>query len=482
MNMMSTKSEKGESVSITKVHPADTRAIFTAGASALYSCVMIVITAYFLYSSLDRRLALTTVEVFHEWGLLRAVYERTVAYDPRLNPPSLLPVDSVRFETGVHSLKILRDLYDRGLINDEIFNSTSSRFNQTTGTLLSPQGAGGLDPRLIPQLLMQFISDRVPLSSQSGAAAMNMLVSAGFFNSSIEPTRLVWMVNDLFSRANYTIPEAFKNGALTPEDPRLLHRLLTVAGCTFPDAVPGVTPVTRSAGCQCIADTYVTFVKETVNMTTNVTLEARQSAASNVLRCLDRRVVWHTWGAGRDRSVHPLGLALYGHCVVFLLCVAFLISFYHFQIFPAKWTPFEKSVGIKIILSVFTAGFFVMFAVHNMMANLFQLIGLILVLTNLIFSAHSVLDYPGKGVDFRGGEDDGSAESSQKNLSEPHPLTVCFWINIPVLLPAILVNVAVSGFMRDCYALAVVAVIGALLGLIMQVLDACFGIMLCFMY
>lgn len=446
-----------------KLHPADRRAVFTAGISALFSTVMIAITAYFLYSSLDRRLALTTVEVFHEWGALRGVYERTVSYNPQFNPPTIHPRDSVRFDTGVHSLVVIKDLYERGLISYDVLNSTSARFNQSTGVLLSSPGVGGLDPRLIPQILLDFLTTKGQQTPGLPNSAMSTLVSAGLFNSSVDQTRVSRMLAELFTQANYTIPESYRNGWFMPEDPRILQRLLSAAGCTSPDALPGTTPITRSAGCQCIADTYLVFVRETVNMTSNVTWKARDAAAGDVLKCLDRRVVWHSWGAGRDRSVHPLGLALYGHCVCFLLCAAFLLSFYHFQIFPARWTAFERNLGIKIILAGVTSVFFIVFASHDFTANLFQLIGLILVLTNLIFSAHSILDYAGKGAGFRGGEED------QAKRVDPHPLTVCFWINVPVLLPAILGIVAISGFIRDFYAVLVVALIGALLGLVLQV-------------
>ncbi len=244
----------------------------------------------------------------------------------------------------------------------------------------------------------------------------------------------------------------------TATSPSLLARLLSVSGCSYPDAILGATPVTRSPGCKCIGAAYVAFVRATVNMTSNVTAGARDAAADEALRCLDRRVTWRTWALSRDWRIHPLGLALYADCVFFLTCMGFLLSLNHFRMFPPDWSPGTKSLVIKVLLAGLTVGVGVVFVIRNWQSNLFQLIGLAICFSNLVFAAHKPLDYASRqhAVDNKQAPPDG------------HPLMVCFWLNVPLILSALFGAQAVAGLMRDFYAFCGVFVAGAVLGFILQ--------------
>lgn len=401
---------------------SDARACLWAGVTGVCCGVMIVVCAAFMLANPDQRITMTSMEVFHDWIGLSKILRDAVAYDPRFNVPS---VDQyARFETGDSSLMVLKDIYYRGLISSTAFANASALFNQTTGMRL----VGAVDPRILIQVATEFF--------------------AHFNASTMSPSSLLLLQNAIVMSASSQ-----------NEDPRLLSRLFSVSGCSFPDAPPGTTPVTRSQGCRCIADAYVGFVKSTVNMTTNVTLSARDASVGTLMKCMNRRVTWHTWGAGDEWSIHPLGLVLYSNCVIFIVCVGFLLSFYNESLFYWLKDATYRSWLVKLTLCGVVFALSIFFWVKNAQGNVFQLIGLFFVLMNFIFSANSVLDYPGTGL---------AGDRRHPFVAEPHPLVVCFWINLPMLLPAPLVAVALAGYLRDVYALTAVAFIGSLLGSLLQ--------------
>ena len=252
----------------------------------------------------------------------------------------------------------------------------------------------------------------------------------------------------------------------TATSPSLLARLLSVSGCSHPDALLGATPVTRSPGCRCIGAAYVGFVRATANMTSDVTLAAREDGAREALRCLDRRVTWRTWALSRDWRIHPLGLALYADSVFFLTCMAFLLSYNHWRMFPPDWSPGTQNLVIKGLLTVLALSLGLVFVLlHDWQSNLFQLIGLVLCLSNLLFSAHKPLDYPGR----RHAVLVHQAQSLfHQGAPDGHPLMVCFWLNTPLVISAVFGVQAVTGLVRDYYAFCGVFFAAAALGFILQ--------------
>lgn len=393
---------------------ADRNALRVALFTAAVCAALIVLSGIFMQMHLDQRVMLTTVSVFSDWGGLRRIYMDVASYDPRFNLQSLEYYST--FETAASSLQVVQDLVDRGLVGTETFTNASRLFNLTTGFRL-------VDPIQLNQL--------------------QQVLNAFFtlFGSTIA--------------GNPPPPSVVVPSPFGSQDPRLLPRLMRVSGCSFPDAMPGFSPWDRSAGCHCIANAYVSFVNSTVNMAGNVTVSAREAAASDTMRCLDRRVTWHAWAAGKDWSIHPLGLALYGNCVMFLVSVSFILTYY-----AAQWEgrPILRLWAVKGGLVLLTGGLSVFFWAHDAFANIFLLVGLMLTLGTLTLSAQSVLN---RYVETGGGR--------VIDRGAPHPLLVCFWLNVPQILPALLVSVAIGGYIRDLYAVWAVAVIGSVAGNLMQV-------------
>lgn len=404
---------------IERGRASDMRAGVWAAIYALVTGGLIITSAVVLYATLDRRVSLTTIEVFHDWAGLRALFQDTVAYDPRFNLPDLEYY--THFDGGGVSLDVMRDLLVRGLLTEGMFANFTSMFNLTTGFPLV--GAG--DSQALQQLSSEFFSK---------------YVGTVFFNVRPDLPRQV-----VVSARDYV-------------DPRLLVRLFRVSGCSFPDALAGTTPATRSPGCACIAGTYVDFVRATANMTSNVTRAARDTASDAVLRCMDRRVTWRVWGAGDTWTVHPLALALYSNGILFLVCVAYLLSFYHASVFPEGWDGVMRMRVIQAVLLLIVGVLVLLLMLHDPLGNFLQTIGLVLSLSTFLFSARGVLDYPSKGL-----------EARTPFLPEPHPLMVCFWLNVPLLIPGPLVGIALAGYNRDVYAIWAVAIVGSVIGVVMLV-------------
>lgn len=399
---------------------ADLRAGVCAAVCAFVAIGLLSVNAGFMYSRQDKRIILTTLDVFHDWAGLQGVFRKATSYDPRFNPPSLDYFG--KFDGGSVNLDVLQDLLTRGLVSEQRFANYSALFNRTTGEPL----LGMADPRDLMELSSAFFSK---------------FLGTVFFN--VAPVALSQPVV-----------------AASPHfmDPRLLVRLQRISRCSFPDAVAGTTPVTRSPGCACIADTYLRFVRATANMTGNVTAAARGEAADRVVRCMDKRVTLRSWGAGSVWTIHPVALAFYSSGVFFLVCTAYLLSYYHYELFPADWSGDMRVRVIQGILVGLTGVLVLILVLHAPLANGLQAVGLVLSLSTFVFSARGVLNHPseeqGQRVPFK---------------PEPHPLTVCFWLNLPLLIPGPLIGVLIGGYTRDVYAVWTMALVGAVIGIILMV-------------
>jgi hypothetical protein len=408
----------------------DTRAAWAAGLGLLLSAGLVLSGSIVMFQNPGQRFALTTLEPFHGWGALTGAFRDTWSVDPRYNPPSL---EHARFVTAEGSLEHVSDLHERGLISDAHFANVSARFNATTGLPL------GQIPMADYELLLQLAAN---------------------FASALQLKGL-------------PLPPFQSTPSAAAADPRLLSRVLAVSGCSFPDAPVGTTPVTRSPGCRCIGDAYVAFVRDAENMTSNITVAVRDAGADRVMRCLDRRVGWRSWGVGHRWSIHPLALAVFADAVFLLLCAAFLLSFFHAHYLPDSWLAGRRTVAIKGILVVLGLGLASIFVARDWQGNLLPLLGLACALWNLLLCANEALDYVGRGD----GEGHVLLEDDEKEPT-PHPLMLCFWLNVPLLLAAMLTIVAIANFVRDTYALMVVIGGAYLLGLLMQARHA-FGVFVC---
>ncbi len=421
--------EEGRAHAFGHVQADDLRAVFSAAGSGFICLGLAIVCVTFMYATLDQRVSLTVLEPFHDWVGLQNVFMGARRYDPRFNLPALDLYS--HFDARPSSLDELNDLRSRGLISGSDFANATSLFDTTTGApLVSWVDAGELH-----DLARKFLSD---------------FVGAVFPSSAPQWQLPVPVVGYVF------------------EDPRILVRLLRISRCSAPDALPGMTPVNRSEGCRCIGQTYLNFVRATANMTSNVTAEARSRGASEVLRCMDRRVTWRTWGVGHIWTVHPVALAFYGSSVMLLVCSAYLLHFFHHALFPEAWDAAWRTRCIQLILVCETGGLALLLLLHDVTSNFLQAGGLVLSLSTFLFSASSVLDYPSRGSEFR-----------ETLKPEPHPLMVCFWLNMPMLFPAPMAAVVLAGYGRDMYSMWGVAVVGAMIG-IMYMVRFLFGIVFVF--
>jgi len=363
---------------------------------------------------------MTTLDVFHDWSALSTVYQKATSYDPRFNPPSLEYFTT--FDGGHTRLDLLRDLVTRGLLSEKSFANMSTLFNASTGAPIMD----GVEPAALAQLSTAFLTK---------------FMGTVFFG--VSPSIITQPVEVMSHHF---------------QDPRLLVRLFRISGCSFPDAVSGTTPVTRSPGCACIADTYLRFVKTTANMTSNVTQTARNDASDAIVRCMDRRVTWQAWAAGSVWTIHPVALAFYSSGILFLVSCAYILSYYHYDIFPDEWNSEMRTRAIQGLLVVLTGVMVLILMLHAPLSNALQAVGLVLSLSTFLFSTQGVLRYHIR-----------EERTRTPFKPEPHPLTVCFWLNLPLLIPGPLVAVAVGGYTRDLYAVWTIALTGALLGILFMV-------------
>ena len=126
--------------------------------------------------------------------------------------------------------------------------------------------------------------------------------------------------------------------------------------------------------------------------------------------------------------------------------------------FPEGWDGVMRMRVIQAVLLLIVGVLVLLLMLHDPLGNFLQTIGLVLSLSTFLFSARGVLDYPSKGL-----------EARTPFLPEPHPLMVCFWLNVPLLIPGPLVGIALAGYNRDVYAIWAVAIVGSVIGVVMLV-------------
>lgn len=271
---------------------------------------------------------------------------------------------------------------------------------------------------------------------------------------------------DLVNRGILTLESiknvTFKSPDAWKSDPSLLQRLMVVSWCAYPNALESATPTTRNGGCKCIASRYQEFVLATVNMTANITLAVREKYALKVLECVDQRQVSRTTVCGRACSLHPMGLMLYANEVLFLISLAYLI-FSSTDL--RKWIDPRGETATKIFLNgvvvVFAVVLVFPFIYDDWRGNLLNIVGLVLCVWNLLYSLRDDLfplqppvtthNDPLRGVP-----------------GNPHPLVACVLVNLPLILPAYTILLAISGFGRDTGVVLTFGLVGGVMGIVLQ--------------
>lgn len=259
--------------------------------------------------------------------------------------------------------------------------------------------------------------------------------------------------------------DALKNVTTREKDtwsnsPSLLQRMMGVSWCAYPNARAGVTPTTRNSGCRCLADVYLSFVRESANMSSNVTRELRERYVGRALSCVDQRHVSRTVTCGRSCSVHPLGMMLYCNSAVFLICVTYLMfTSESVHKLLEGWGPTTKMVTLKSLVLTAGLALIVPYMFDDWLGNLLNMGGIILVVLNLLFSLHEDL-VPASHAPV---SSDGSAPEGN-----PNPFVACMLVNFPIIIPAYTILLGLAGFGRDTWAVLVFGFVGGLIGLVIQ--------------
>lgn len=226
----------------------------------------------------------------------------------------------------------------------------------------------------------------------------------------------------------------------------LLQQLLDAACCTLPTAGPGATPANRSDGCACIAGQYWGFVADAINMTSNITDAVRSAHASSILNCLEYRPVYQVVDNG---EVHPVSLALYANCVLFLC----MFAYWFFRADLAlPFSPFELTYTYrKVLLGGVVLALSLPFFLIDGQYNYLNGIGLYVVGLSLLYTLHGELDFNHK--------------QEGRGTTAPFRFDVCLFSNIQLLFPAYAICAAIAGFGRDTYCVTVFGFVAGLVGI-----------------
>ena len=245
----------------------------------------------------------------------------------------------------------------------------------------------------------------------------------------------------------------------------LLHRLLRASWCSSGGvARTDLLPARRNPGCRCISDAYLALIQETlpanasnftngsttVLATVNVSADVRRRVGDRVFRCWDQRQVTRTRHCGNFCTTHVAGMALFANIVLFLTCVSY-IAFRSFG-----WNLYLTKgfiVGLGLALSS-------AYLARDIEANALTLGGLGVCLFSLTITLHEEL----------------SLMDEDQPRDGPHPLFSSLVVNLPLILSAHAIQIGVSGYGRDMWALASFGFCGGLLGTVAQVfVYFCFG-------
>ncbi len=270
-------------------------------------------------------------------------------------------------------------------------------------------------------------------------------------------------------------------------DPSLLHRIMVSSWCSSGPGIPSVLPAKRTPGCACIADAYLDLVRSTrppnltdytasgyslvggVNTTalvngTNrtvlvnainqtvwaptvvqVPVDVRSRVSSKVYRCWDQRLVRRSRACGDACKTHLLGLPLFANIVLFLVCMSYLAFV---QLGRSGWNLYVIKFLVLLLGVVLCIPFYVRYAESNAL----NFAGVVVSLFYITVSLHGELDV------------------NKPYAKEVNPFSVCFLVNLPLVLSAHAIQLGVSGYGRDLWVSLSFGACGGLLGVLLQVL------------
>ena len=413
---------------------------FVAGLVGAISLGFICVSLAGMYEHIDERIILTVQETFTGLREIRDVFRNTTSFLARANPAGLQHVGY-----GLETLEELEDLERRGLITSSQFKNFSAPDPNLDPSLLhrlmvmswcsSGPGVPGTTPatrtpgcQCIADAYLDLVSSRQPPGGLPDLTAVGYQLVGGFNQTSLVGATSTTV---LVGGANVTM---LVNGT---------NKTIVVGGVNTTVLVGGVN-VTEWVGW-----TNMTLYAPTH---VNVSQDVRTRVADRVFRCWDQRLVRRSRACGAPCKTHINGLPLFANIVLFLTSAAFLLC----QRLTGDWGPVIAKlvlVGLAVLLCV-------PYLVRYVESSSLNVGGVIVCVFYLIVSLHYDLD-PARVESF-----DGSNPDSRM----PNPFYVAVLVNLPLVLSAHAIQIAIAGYGRDIWAVLGFGMCGGVMGLALQVL------------
>ena len=416
-----------------------------ASLAAVVSFGLICLSLGGLFSNVDSRLILTASQTFGDLAGIRDIFNQTTNYTVIHNPRR---VDHVPFPPGPESLEEVQDMRDRGLLSEPL----AALFKPVTGP----------DPSLLHRLLQaSWCSGGPPLAGSVMPAnrtpGCKCIADAylDFIGSSL-PANV----------SNYTVSYSIVNGTATTVLVGAVPVTVLVNGTNTTVLINGTNTTVWVNGTNTtvwVNGTNTTIWVNGTNVTVltptlvSVSQAVRDRVGSRVYRCWDQRQVTRSRTCGNLCKTHVIGLALFADIVLFLTCSAFLIFY----------SSLHQSNGLftlKLLLVLLAGIVSIPYFVKYPEANSLNVAAIVVCVLYLIIGLHEELDYYGMWDKL-----DTASQNNWFTRPIPSPFTVCILVTLPLIISSHTIQLGVSGYGRDVWALFSFGLCGGLLGLLLQV-------------
>lgn len=402
-----------------------------------------------LFSNVDSRLTLTTAQTFGDFAGIRDIFNKTSNYTVIDNPRG---VDHVPFPSSPESLEEVQDLENRGLLSASVV------------ALFKPVSAP--DPSLLHRLMQAswcssdpFLPGKLPANRTPGCrciadAYLDLIGSTLPGNAS-----------------NYTVSYSIVNGTETTVLVDAVPVFVLVNGTNRTILVNGTNRTVWVSGTNTTVWVNGTNVTVWVNGTNTTVLtptlisvppDVRDRVSSRVYRCWDQRQVTRTRTCGNMCKTHVIGLALFADITLFLTCTAFLIFYSDLKRYYGLFTLKLLLILVAVIVSI-------PYFIRYPEANSLNVAAIVVCVLYLTIGLHEELDCYGLVGRYKQAED---KQWAMQTI--PDPFMVCVLVTLPLIISSHTIQLGVSGYGRDVWALFSFGLCGGLLGLLLQVIPCCF--------
>jgi len=402
-----------------------------------------------LFANVDSRLILYSSQTFSDLAMIRDIFNKTVNYTVVDNP---LRVDHVPFPSAPETLEEVQDMQNRGLLAGIPLD-----------VLFTP--VVGPDPNLLHRLMqvswcssgLTMPINTLPAQRTKGCKC----IADAYFdlvNSSLPVGAAFYQTS--YVLVNRTATYVWVNGTNTTVLVGGVNTTVLVNGTNRTVVVGGVNTTVLVGGFN--STVWVGGVNTTVTspVLVNVSQAVRDRVSSRVYRCWDQRQVTRSRTCGNLCKTHVIGLALFADIVLFLTSVTFLVFYSRL---PFTWNLFTLKLLVVLLAVVVSIPYFVRYPE----ANSINVAAIIVCVLYLIIGLHEELDRFGMEAKFARVSQ--IVSSGQSATPIPSPFMVCILVTLPLALSSHTLQLGVSGYGRDVWALFSFGLCGGLLGLLLQV-------------